>query len=118
VIIGVLREALPGETRVAATPTTVAQLLKLDYSVVIEPGAGDASGFTDDAYVEAGATIGAAGGGDIVFGINTPSPEQLDGLREGTTLVCLIAPALNPDRLADLANRRITALAMDAVPRI
>jgi len=118
VIIGVLREAHPGETRVAATPATVAQLLKLEYAVVIEPGAGTASGFTDDAYVEAGATIGAASAGDIVFGINTPGAEQLDGLREGTTLVCLVAPALNPDLLADLARRRITALAMDAVPRI
>ena len=117
-IIGVLREAHPGETRVAATPATVAQLLKLEYAVVIEPGAGTASGFTDDAYVEAGATIGAASAGDIVFGINTPGAEQLDGLREGTTLVCLVAPALNPDLLADLARRRITALAMDAVPRI
>jgi len=118
VIIGVLREAHPGETRVAATPATVAQLLKLEYAVVIEPGAGTASGFTDDAYVEAGATIGAASAGDIVFGINTPGAEQLDGLREGTTLVCLVAPGLNPDLLADLARRRITALAMDAVPRI
>ena len=117
-IIGVLREAHPGETRVAATPATVAQLLKLEYAVVIEPGAGTASGFTDDAYVEAGATIGAASVGDVVFGITTPSAEQLDGLREGTTLVSLVAPALHPDLLADLARRRITALAMDAVPRI
>ena len=117
-IIGVLREAHPGETRVAATPATVAQLLKLEYAVVIEPGAGIASGFTDEAYAEAGATVGAASRGDIVFGINTPSTEQLDGLREGTALVCLIAPALNPDLLAGLARRRITALAMDAVSRI
>jgi len=118
VIIGVLREAQPGETRVAATPATVAQLLKLEYAVVIEPGAGTASGFTDDAYVDAGATIGAASAGDIVFGINTPGADQLDGLREGTTLVSLVAPALNPELLADLARRRITTLAMDAVPRI
>ena len=117
-IIGVLREAQPGETRVAATPATVAQLLKLEYAVVIEPGAGTASGFTDDAYVDAGATIGAASAGDIVFGINTPGADQLDGLREGTTLVSLVAPALNPELLADLARRRITTLAMDAVPRI
>jgi len=118
VIIGVLREASPGETRVSATPATVAQLIKLEYAVVVEPGSGTASGFTDDAFAEAGASIGAATGADIVFGVNTPSAEQLDGLREGATLVCLIAPALNPDLLADLARRRITALAMDAVPRI
>ena len=117
-IIGVLKEALPGETRVAATPATVAQLVALEYAVVIEPGAGSASSYTDDAYVAAGATLGSASSGDVVFGVNTPSAGQLDGLREGTTLVCLVAPALHPDLLADLARRRITALAMDAVPRI
>jgi NAD(P) transhydrogenase subunit alpha len=118
VIIGVLREARPAETRVAATPATVAQLRKLEYAVVVEPGAGVASGFSDEAYAEAGATIGAIDAADVVFGVNAPSAEQLDGLREGTTLVCLISPALNPDLVADLARRRITALAMDAVPRI
>ena len=117
-IIGVLREARPEETRVAATPVTVAALLKLEYAVVVEPGAGTASGFSDEAFVEAGATIGSASTAEIVFGVNTPSSEQLDGLHEGTTLVCLVAPALNPDLLADLAPRRITVLAMDAVPRI
>ncbi|MDA8436684.1 MAG: Re/Si-specific NAD(P)(+) transhydrogenase subunit alpha [Actinomycetales bacterium] len=117
-IIGVLREARPAETRVAATPATVAQLIKLEYAVVVEPGAGVASGFSDEAYAEAGATIGAVDAADVVFGVNTPPAEQLDRLREGTTLVCLVAPALNPDLLADLARRRITALAMDAVPRI
>ena len=117
-IIGVLREALPAETRVAATPATVAQLRVLEYSVVVEPGAGVASGFSDQAYVDAGATIGATNSADIVFAVNTPTPEQLDSVREGATLVCLIAPALNPDLLADLARRRITVLAMDAVPRI
>jgi len=96
----------------------VAQLLALGYSVVVAAGAGLSSGFSDVAYVEAGATLGSANVGDIVFGVNTPSAEQLDGLREGTTLVCLIAPALHPDLLADLARRQITALAMDAVPRI
>jgi NAD(P) transhydrogenase subunit alpha len=118
VIIGVLREARPAETRVAATPATVTQLLALEYDVVVEPGAGVASGFSDEAFAEAGASIGAVGGAEIVFGVNTPSAGQLDGLREGTTLVCLVAPALNPELLADVARRRITALAMDAVPRI
>ena len=117
-IIGVLREASPAETRAAATPATVAQLRSLGYDVVVEPGAGVLSGFSDQLYADAGATIGVATTADVVFGVNTPSSEQLDALREGATLVCLISPALNPDLLADLAGRRITALAMDAVPRI
>jgi NAD(P) transhydrogenase subunit alpha len=118
VIIGVLREARPGETRVAATPATVTQLIGLGYDVVVDAGAGAASDFTDAAFEQAGARIGAACEADLVFGVNTPSDEQLDRLRPATTLVCLLAPALNGDVLDDLAERGVTALAMDAVPRI
>ncbi len=117
-IIGVLREARAGETRVAATPATVVQLLKLGYDVVVEAGAGAASDFSDDGYVEAGATIGDPLAADIVFGVNAPSTQQLDGLRPGATLVSLLAPAFSPDLVEDLGRRPITALAMDAVPRI
>ncbi len=59
-IIGIPRESQPGETRVAATPATVGQILKLGYSVVVESGAGAASSFSDAAYVEAGQSIGSA----------------------------------------------------------
>lgn len=116
--IGVLSEAQPGETRVSATPATVAQLIKLGYDVVVDAGAGAASDFPDEAYVEAGATIGDARAADIVFGVNAPSTEQLDAMKPGATLISLLAPALNPDRVEDLARRPITALSMDAVPRI
>jgi H+-translocating NAD(P) transhydrogenase subunit alpha len=118
VIIGVIKEARPGETRVAATPATVEQLIKLGYDVVVEAGAGELSSFADQAYVEAGATIGAAVSADIVFGVNAPSSAQLDGLREGATLISLLAPALDADLVADLSRRPITAMSMDAVPRI
>jgi NAD(P) transhydrogenase subunit alpha len=118
VIIGVLHEARPEETRVAATPATVAQLVGLGYTVVVDPGAGAAAGFPDAAYVESGAELGAAREADVVLAVTAPSAEQLDGVRRGATLVCLLSPALNPDLVADLAARGITALAMDAVPRI
>lgn len=117
-IIGVLREAKPQETRVAATPATVAQLIQLGYSVIVDPGAGVNSDYDIDAYTAAGARAGDACSADIVLGVNTPSAEQLDQMKPGTVLVCLISPALNPDLLEDLARRQITALAMDAVPRI
>ncbi|OBY31698.1 Re/Si-specific NAD(P)(+) transhydrogenase subunit alpha [Mycolicibacter kumamotonensis] len=116
--IGVLSEAQAGETRVSATPATVAQLTKLGYDVVVDSGAGEASSFTDAAYVEAGATIGDACAADIVFGVGCPTTEQLDAMKPGATLISLLAPALNPDRVEDLARRPITALSMDAVPRI
>jgi NAD(P) transhydrogenase subunit alpha len=118
VIIGVLKEARDGETRSAATPATVAQLVTLGYEVVLDPGAGARAGFTDESYVESGATVGAATSADIVFGVNAPSSEQLDAVRPGATLICLISPALNADLVNDLAGRGITAFAMDAVPRI
>jgi H+-translocating NAD(P) transhydrogenase subunit alpha len=118
VIIGVLKEARRGETRVAATPATVEQLRKLGYEVVVESGAGLGSRFPDEAYVDAGAWVGDALAADVVFGVNAPSPEQLDKLRPGATLVGLLNPALDPGMVAELARRPITALSMDAVPRI
>src|SRR3990170_7330507 len=117
-IIGVLRESHRGETRVATTPATVTQLLKLGYEVVVESGAGEASSFSDAAYVEAGARIGEALAADIVVGVNAPSAEQLDGLASGATVVSMLSPALRQDLVEDLAGRSVTALAMDAVPRI
>jgi NAD(P) transhydrogenase subunit alpha len=116
--IGVLKEARAGESRVAATPATVAQLRKLGYDVVIEPGAGAASSFTDEAYAEAGATVGSLSDADIVFGVNAPSPAQLDALKPGATLVAILNARLDEELVADLGKRPITALAMDAVPRI
>ncbi|MFD2470441.1 Re/Si-specific NAD(P)(+) transhydrogenase subunit alpha [Amycolatopsis silviterrae] len=117
-LIGVLKEAQPGETRVAATPETVGKLRGLGYDVAVEPGAGLASGFFDEAYVDAGATSGPVADADVVFGVNAPSSSQLDAVKSGATVVSLLAPALKPELVEDLAKRPITALAMDAVPRI
>jgi H+-translocating NAD(P) transhydrogenase subunit alpha len=118
VIIGVVRESKPGETRVAATPTTVGQLQKLGYDVVVAPRAGELADFPDEAFVDAGATIGEAWKADVVFAINAPSEAELDQMKPGSTLVALLAPRINPDVVDVLARRPITALSMDAVPRI
>jgi len=106
---------------VAATPATVTTLTSLGYDVVVESGAGAASSFPDEAYVEAGATVGtadAAWGADVVLRVNAPAAEEIGRLRDGATLVGLLSPALDPDLVDALAQRPITALAMDAVPRI
>ncbi|WP_351234911.1 Re/Si-specific NAD(P)(+) transhydrogenase subunit alpha [Streptomyces sp. NPDC002133] len=116
--IGVVAESTAGETRVAATPASVRQLLGLGYEVVVESEAGEASGFSDDAYAEAGARIGDAWQADVVLKVNAPSHEEIEKLRDGAMLIGLIAPALSPDLLDDLARRPITVLSMDAVPRI
>jgi len=118
VIIGVVRESKPGETRVAATPATVGQLLKLGYEVVVAPGAGERADFPDEAFVDAGASVGDAWRADVVFAINAPSEDELDQMKPGATLVALLAPRLKPEIVETLAKRPITALSMDAVPRI
>jgi NAD(P) transhydrogenase subunit alpha len=103
---------------VAATPQTVGQLIKLGYSVAVEPGAGDASSFSDAAYVEAGAEIGDVWAADVVLKVNAPSDVEIAALKDKATLVSLISPALNPELVEKLSARPITVLAMDAVPRI
>jgi len=117
-IIAIPRESLPGETRVAATPQTVGQIIKLGYSVVVESGAGAASSFADAAYLEAGAQIGDPWAGDVVLKVNAPTDDEIAALRDGATLVSFISPALKPELVEKLSARPITVLAMDAVPRI
>ncbi|WP_353826956.1 Re/Si-specific NAD(P)(+) transhydrogenase subunit alpha [Agromyces sp. SYSU T0242] len=118
--IGVVTE--PGsETRVAATPATVKQLIGIGYDVVVEAGAGARSSFPDDAYSAAGASIVSrdeAFASGIVLKVLQPAPDEIARLRPGTTLIGLLSPALRPDLLDALSARGVTALALDAVPRI
>lgn len=116
--VGVVAESSVGETRVAATPPTVRQLLGLGYEVVVESGAGTASGFTDAAYAEAGGRIGDAWAAEVVLKVNPPSGDEIARLGEDATLVALLAPAQRPELLKALSARGVTALALDTVPRI
>ncbi|MFI2206623.1 Re/Si-specific NAD(P)(+) transhydrogenase subunit alpha [Streptomyces sp. NPDC020192] len=116
--VGVVAESLSGETRVAATPATVRQLLRLGYEVVVEPEAGAASGFSDQAYLDTGAEIGEAWDADVVLKVNSPSDAEIARLRQGATVVALLAPAQRPELIQTLADAGMTALALDAVPRI
>jgi NAD(P) transhydrogenase subunit alpha len=118
--IGVPRESKPGETRAAATPKTVEQIRGLGYEVMVEAGAGAAASFDDAAYASAGADVvgDEVWDADVVLKVNTPNEAEVARLRAGQMLVSLLAPALSPDLVDDLAARGVTALAMDAVPRI
>jgi len=119
--IGIPRESRPGETLVAATAKTASQLAALGYDVVVERGAGEAADQPDTAYAEAGvAVVGAdeVWSSDVVVKVNAPSEEEIARLRPGATVVGLMAPARSPDLVERLAARGVTALAMDAVPRI
>ncbi|WP_330327614.1 Re/Si-specific NAD(P)(+) transhydrogenase subunit alpha [Streptomyces pseudovenezuelae] len=116
--VGVVAESVSGETRVAATPPTVRLLLGLGYEVVVESGAGEASGFDDQAYADAGAGIGEAWDADVVLKVNAPTEAEIGRLRRGAVLVAVLAPAQSPELLRALADAGVTALALDAVPRI
>ena len=118
--IGVPKESRPGERRVAATPKTVEQIVKLGYDVSIESGAGVGASFDDAAYQAAGAEIvgDEVWDAEVILKINAPSSDEVQRLGSGQTLVSLLAPALDPDLVAALSARGVTALAMDAVPRI
>jgi H+-translocating NAD(P) transhydrogenase subunit alpha len=118
--IGIVAER-PGETRVAATPDTVAKIRALGYEVVVERDAGRASSFRDEAYAEEGATLvdrATAWGAGVVLKVVAPADDEIELLHEGATLVALLSPAQNPELLEALRLRGVTALAMDAVPRI
>ena len=118
--IGIVAEQ-EGETRVAATPATTTKLLGLGYEVVVERGAGERSAFPDTAYAEAGATLvdgDEAWASPIVFKVDAPTQAEIDRLSDGATVIGLMSPALRPDLREALSTRGITALAMDAVPRI
>src|SRR3954447_21361331 len=116
--VGVVAESVSGETRGAATPPTVRALLGLGYEVVVESGAGEASGFDDRAYADVGAGIGEAWDADVVLKVNAPIEAEIRRLRPGAVVVALLAPAQSPELLQALADAGVTALALDAVPRI
>ncbi|WP_447644822.1 Re/Si-specific NAD(P)(+) transhydrogenase subunit alpha [Nocardioides zeae] len=123
--LGIVAESTPGEARVAGTPATVKQLVGLGYEVVVESGAGEAASFTDAAYAAAGAQV--VGGDEawrsaVVLKINAPTDAELARLADGATLISLLSPGLRPELVEKLGRdslgKDITALAMDAVPRI
>lgn len=125
VTIGVVKETASGETRVGLIPDSVAHLIGKGLNVIVESGAGMGSSIADDEYSAKGATIvhGSAdvyAAADVVVRVQAPSPErgELDHLRRGQILVSYLAPLVNHELDRQLANTGVTAMAMDAVPRI
>ena len=119
--IGIPRESLPGENRVAATPISVPQLIKLGYSVVVESGAGQRASLPDEAYEVTGARLGTTAevwGSDVILAVNEPSVDELESMRPGATLITFLYPRQNEALLKALQKQGVTALSMDMVPRI
>jgi NAD(P) transhydrogenase subunit alpha len=121
--IAVLKERAPGEHRVALVPESVARLVKAGYEVAVEQGAGEAATLPDELYAKAGATIApsaaaACQGSGIVLRVQRPSPEEAANIPDGATLIGLMQPATAKSLAESLASRRVSALAMELVPRI
>ena len=119
-LIGVVAEQA-AESRVAATPETIKKIVALGYKVVVQKGAGAKASFPDGEYVAAGAKIvtsAAAWKADIVLKVDAPNDAEIKRLKKGAILIGLLSPAFKPKLLQALAKKGVTALAMDAVPRI
>ncbi|MFZ7200008.1 Re/Si-specific NAD(P)(+) transhydrogenase subunit alpha [Avibacterium avium] len=120
-LIGVPRERLDNETRVAATPKTVQQILKLGFEIIVEHDAGFKASFEDQAFIEAGAKVGTeqeVWNADVIMKVNPPTDEEIALIKEGATLISFIWPAQNEALMKKLSAKKINVLAMDAVPRI
>ncbi len=127
--VAVPKEIAEDERRVALVPESASRLVKAGVEVLVEAGAGEGSWITDQAYSEAGATIvgGAAellGQADVTLKVQHPvrsealGKHEVDLLREGSVLITFLGPLNNPELVRMLADRKITAFSMDAVPRI
>ena len=127
--IGVPREIHDGERRVAITPEVARQLQLSGFSVAIEAGAGVGASFEDEAYREAGATVVATArelwtSSDIILKVRPPERlaelelHEIDLLRQGQMLIAFLWPGQNPDIVKRLAERGVTALAVDTIPRV
>jgi NAD(P) transhydrogenase subunit alpha len=105
---------------VALTPEATRELVGKGLAVTVEAGAGLASGHDDEAYRAAGATVGTAQdvwSAALVLKVEAPSPDEIARLSQGATLVSHLWPARNPDLVDLLARQKVTAIAMDRVPR-
>jgi len=121
--VGIPSEISPSELRVAATPKTVKRLQKQGFEVYIQHNAGVKANFSDKEFEEAGAKIVATaadiyGNSDIVLKVKEPSMEEVDMMREGLVMLSYLWPAQNQPLLQKLADKKVNAVAMDAIPRI
>jgi H+-translocating NAD(P) transhydrogenase subunit alpha len=125
--IGVPKETSPGERRVALVPESCKKLIQAGYAISIESGAGDAAGFPDAAYREAGTAVDSDPGAllqsaDVVLKVNAPAVRdgqgsEINWMREGAIYIGSLMPLRNLAAVRALATRRITAFSTDAIPR-
>jgi len=119
--VGVPKESLAGERRVALVPEAARGLVKGGLEVVVEAGAGASAFFSDAIYMDAGANVADAAtalGSDAVLKVQPPTPDEVGRLRAGAVLISFLQPATNADVVAALAKQKVSAFSLDLVPRI
>jgi len=116
--VGVARETAPGERRVALVPEAVAKLIAAGFEVVVEPGAGEAASFPDEAYREAGATLGSPWEADALVKVRKPDETEVARLRDGQILLGYLDPLADREGVERLSSRGVIAFAMESIPRI
>ena len=120
--IGVVKETWPGEVRTSMVPANVAKLVKTGFSIVIEKNAGEASGFADTAYEEAGARIesdrGAIlGSSQVLLGVRKFELAELDSIKKDTVCISFLDPYNEKQLVEAMATAGLTAISMEMVPR-
>lgn len=121
--IGVPRESVADEARVALVPDMVRKLKGDGLEIAVETGAGEAASFSDEDYRSAGATIvedhdELLGSSDLVVKVQPPSPEEAGRLREGAILISFLQPVGDREVVERLAAGHVTAISMNRIPRI
>ncbi|HWX09029.1 MAG TPA: Re/Si-specific NAD(P)(+) transhydrogenase subunit alpha [Gaiellaceae bacterium] len=116
--VGVVREVAPDERRVALVPESVAKLAAAGFAIVVEPGAGEAASFPDDAYRDAGATLGSPWEADAIVKVRKPEEGEVARLRDGQLLIGFLDPLADRAGVERLAARGVVAFAMESIPRI
>lgn len=119
--IGVSKERMAGERRVALVPEVVARLSKQGWEVLVERGAGELSYFPDSAYAEAGAQLADADGvsqAEVIVGVQPPEAAQIARLRRGQLLISFLHVHRNGEAVTALRDAGVTSFAMERIPRI
>ena len=122
-IVGTVKETFNGEARVAMTPASARELQKLGHTCQIESGAGDAAGYTDAAYKEAGVSVVASAAqlystSDVITKVRPPTDSEVAQLNSGKTLISFFYPAQEEAMLGKAVASGASVIAMDMVPRI
>ncbi|MCW5709097.1 Re/Si-specific NAD(P)(+) transhydrogenase subunit alpha [Shinella sp.] len=121
--VGALRELAIGESRVSLTPDSAVQLGKLGYACLVEAGAGEKAGISDEAYRAAGVTVvdsaaALVAASDVIVKVRPPTAEEVERLRPGQTLISFFYPGQNGELLEQARSKGANVIAMDMVPRI